>query len=37
MEMSFIDEDDIMTLTENLIAYVFKMLLERNCRFLSAA
>ncbi|MCD2434825.1 aspartate--tRNA ligase [Acidaminococcus sp. NSJ-142] len=24
MEMSFIDEDDIMTLTENLIAYVFK-------------
>ena len=23
-EMSFIDEDDIMTLTENLIAYVFK-------------
>lgn len=24
MEMSFIDEDDIMTLTENLIAYVFQ-------------
>ena len=24
MEMSFVDEDDVMTLTENLIAYIFK-------------
>ena len=30
MEMSFIDEDDIMTLTENLIAYVFKNALGKE-------
>lgn len=28
--MSFIDEDDIMTLTENLIAYVFKNALGKE-------
>ena len=30
LEMSFIDEDDIMTLTENLIAYVFKNALGKE-------
>lgn len=32
MEMSFIDEDDIMTLTENLIAYVFKETLNADLK-----